>query len=171
MNARAQGRQSLGFALIGVVMSASTEPPLPLALLVADRVYHDRETGKWVVAGVFSNIHFPSLPKSYDLIEIFFQVTNVSQPVDLHLRIEHSEGDLLLDVGGPMKSNSPLEVIARRVVLRNMVFQKPGKYWVMLRSGEEILTQVPLYVGLIKQQAPPGAPGGQGGPPPEQPPA
>jgi hypothetical protein len=138
------------------VNDAITENPLPLALLVADRVYHDRETGKWVVAGVFSNIHFASLPRNYDLLEIFFQVTNVSKPADLHLRIEHSEGDVLLDVGGPIQSASPLEVIARRLVVRNLPFSKPGKYWVMLKSGEEILTQVPLYVGLLKQ--PPAPP-------------
>lgn len=131
------------------------ESPLPLALLVADRVYHDRETGKWVVAGVFSNIHFASLPRNYDLFEIFFQVTNVSKPADLRLRIEHSEGEVLVDVGGPIQSSSPLEVIARRVVVRNLPFQKAGKYWVMLKSGEEILTQVPLYVGIIKKKEPP----------------
>lgn len=126
------------------------ENPLPLALLVADRVYHDRMTGKWIVSGVFSNIHFPTLPRTYDLFEIFFQVTNVSQPVELRLRIEHSDGDVLLDVGGPIKSRSPLEVIPRRMVVRNLPFQKPGKYWVLLKSQEEILTQVPLYVSIVK---------------------
>ena len=86
---------------------STTEKPLPLSLLVADRVYHDRETGKWVVAGIFSNIGFASLPRTYDSMEIFFQVTNVSQPVDLHLRLEHSDGEAILDVGGPIESNTP----------------------------------------------------------------
>lgn len=130
----------------------TSERPVPLALLVADHVYHDRETGKWVVAGVFSNIGFASLPRTYDSMEIFFQVTNVSQPVDLRLRLEHSDGEVLLDVGGPIHAKSPLEVIPRRVVLRQLPFKKAGKYWVMLKSGEEILTQVPLYIGIIKQQ-------------------
>lgn len=143
----------------------AAEHPLPLTLLVADRVYHDRETGKWVVAGIFSNIHFPSLPRNYDLMEIFFQVTNISRPVDLHLRIEHSEGDVLLDVGGPIAGASPLDVIPRRVVLRNLPFTKPGKYWVMLKSGEEILMQVPLFVSIRppQQQQPPAQPPGEPG--------
>ena len=138
----------------------TTETPLPLALLVADRVYHDRETGKWVVSGVFSSIHFVSLPLNYDLLEVFFQVTNVSKPVDLHLRIEHADGDVLMDVGGPIQSATPLEVIARRVVVRNLPFKKSGKYWVVLKSGAEILTQVPLYVGVVKPK--------DGSPPPQQ---
>jgi hypothetical protein len=136
---------------------AAAEPPLPLALLVADRVYHDRETGKWVVAGIFSNIHFPSLPRHYELLEVFFQVTNISAPVDLRLRIEHSEGDALMDLGGQMSANSPLDVIARRVVVRNLRFNKPGKHWIALVSSGQILTQVPLYVGLLPQTPPPGA--------------
>ena len=131
-----------------------SEKPVPLALLVADRVYHDRGTGKWVVAGIFSSIGFSSLPRTYDTMEVFFQVTNVSQPVDLRLRVEHSDGETLLDVGGPIHAKSPLEVIPRRVLLRQLPFKKPGKYWVMLKSGSEILTQVPLYVGLIKKAEP-----------------
>jgi hypothetical protein len=135
----------------------TTEKPLPLALLVADNVYHDRETGKWIVAGIFSNIGFASLPRTYDSMEIFFQVTNISQAVDLRLRIEHADGDTLLEVGGPIHTKSPLEVIARRVVVRQLPFKKSGKHWVMLKSGEEILTQVPLYVGLIKPPNKPDA--------------
>lgn len=128
-----------------------TESPIPLALLIADQVYQDRETGKWIVAGIFSTIGFPSLPGSQDSIELFFQVTNVSKPVDLRLRIEHSDGDtVLLDVGGPIRANSPLDVMASKVVLRKVPFVKEGKYWVMLKSGEEILTQVPLYVRVLE---------------------
>lgn len=130
----------------------ASEKPVPLALLVADHVYHDRETGKWVVAGIFSNIGFTALPRTYDSMEIFFQVTNISKPVDLRLRIEHSEGDTLLDVGGPMQARSPLEVIPRRVVVRQLPFRKPGKYWVMLKSDQEIITQVPLHVSIVTPQ-------------------
>ncbi len=134
------------------------EPPTPLALLVADRVYHDRHSGKWIVSGIFSTIGFPALPRQYDHMEIFFQVTNITQPTDLRLRIEHADGDLLMDMGGPIKAKSPLDVMARRVVVRQLPFKKTGKHWVMLQSSDAILTQVPLYVGIVKppQQQPGG---------------
>lgn len=152
------------------VTEESAETPLPLSLLLADHVYHDRETGKWVVAGIFSSIAFSSLPRTYAQMEVFFQVTNVSRPVDLRVRMEHTEGDVVLDVGGEMKARSPLEVIAKRLVLRNLPFKRTGKYWVMLKSGEAILTQVPLYVGRIQKQQgqggqSPPSPGDQGGQP------
>jgi len=124
-----------------------TETPLPLSLLLADRIYQDRDSGKWVVAGIFSTIFVPSLPRTFDTLEVFFQVTNISTQVDLHLRIEHADGQtVVLDVGGPIQARDPLEVIARKVMLRNVPIRKAGKYWVMLKSGEEILTQVPLHV-------------------------
>lgn len=141
------------------------QTPTPLALLVADRVYHDRETGKWVVAGIFSTIGFGSLPRNYEHMEVFFQLTDVSsRAVDLHLRIEHADGEVVFDMGGPISAKSPLDVIARRVVLKNMPFKKQGKHWVMLKSGEAILMQVPLFIGVVqrrKQQQP-------GDPPQEQ---
>lgn len=129
------------------------QTPTPLALLVADRVYHDRETGKWIVSGIFSTIGFTSLPRNYEHMEVFFQLTDVAgQPVDLHLRIEHADGDVVFDMGGPIKANSPLDVIAKRVVLKNMPFKKQGKHWVMLKSGEEILMQVPLFIGIVQRK-------------------
>jgi hypothetical protein len=138
-----------------------TEKPLPLALLLADQVYQDRESGKWVVAGIFSSIGFRALPGVQNTMSVFFQVTNISAPVELRLRVEHADGDAtVLDVGGPIRARDPLEVISSRIVLRNVPFQKQGKYWVQLLSGQEILTQVPLHVSLVSPPAPPAEGGG-----------
>ena len=133
----------------------NTERPVPLSLLVAERIYQDRETGKWIVAGIFSNINAPGLPVTQDTLEIFFQITNISQPVDLHLKLEHADSEtVLLDVGGKVQSHSPLEVIHQRIVLRRVPFNRSGKYWVQLISGGEILMQVPLYVRLLQPSQP-----------------
>ena len=126
------------------------ESPLPLALLLADNVYQDRESGKWVVAGIFSRVGFRSLPGMQSNLSVFFQVTNISAPVELRLRLEHADGDsVVLDVGGNIKAASPLDVISSKIVLHNVPFQKAGKYWVQLVSADEILTQVPLHVGVV----------------------
>lgn len=144
----------------------NTERPVPLSLLIAERIYQDRETGKWVVAGIFSNINTPALPVTQDTLEIFFQVTNISQPVDLHLKLEHAESEaVLLDVGGKVQATSPLEVIHQRIVLRRVPFNRAGKYWVQLVSGGEILLQAPLYVRLIQMPQQPQQ--GPQSPPPQ----
>ena len=93
---------------------------------------------------------FPQLPARQDRLEVFFQVTNVSRPVELRLRLEHAENqELLFDMGGPISGSSPLDVLPRRVVIRRLSFRRTGKYWLQLVSDESIVTQVPLYVKIV----------------------
>ena len=131
------------------------QTPTVNSLIFADRVYRDMETKKWIIAGVFNTIGFAAFPGRYDWLEVFFQITNVSQPVDLHFRIElAATGKSLVDVGGPIGSPSPLNVVEQKVVLRGLKFPEAGKYWVQLVSNEEILSQTPLYVRKVEQPPP-----------------
>jgi len=126
---------------------ASIETPSVNSLILADHVYRDGESGKWVIAGTFNNIFTNTLPIQYPLMDVFFQITNVHQPVDLHLRIEQADsGRVVLDVGGPISSPSKLDVVEKKVSLMGFPLEQAGKYWVQLLSNEEILTQAPLQV-------------------------
>ncbi|MCI0362669.1 MAG: hypothetical protein L0Y44_06385 [Phycisphaerales bacterium] len=128
-----------------------SEVPIPIALLVADDVYQDGATGKWVIAGVFSTIWTNNLPARHEKLVIFWQLTGISGQCDLRLRIEHAEtGDPIFEVVGPIKSPSKLDVISVPVPIRKAIFPKQGKYWIQLLSGEEILIQAPLQVNLFK---------------------
>jgi hypothetical protein len=130
------------------------ETPTVNALVFADRVFRDIESKKWIIAGVFNTIGFREFPGTYDWIEVFFQVTNLGQRVDLRFRIEAAEtGEALLEFGGPIGSPSPLNVVEQKVVLRGVKFPKPGKYWLQLVSDEAILCQAPLYAKIA--EAPP----------------
>ncbi len=130
------------------------EKPKANALIVADAIYRDVLSAKWILAGVFNRILAPALPVVQDMA-VFFQVTNVSKPVDLRLRIEQEEaGELLLDFGGPISAESPLEVIERNIQLRGMKFPAFGKYWVQLVSREEILIRAPVYVKPVPEEEP-----------------
>jgi hypothetical protein len=44
------------------------EVPIPIALLLADDVYQDASTGKWVIAVVFSQIWTTRLPTVRELV-------------------------------------------------------------------------------------------------------
>lgn len=129
------------------------EVPVPIALLVADEVYNDQGTNKWIVAGIFSVIFTEKVPTRHDHLTVFFQLTNIREQVDLRLRIEHAEeGDILFELGGPLAKGSPLEVYSRAIVLRNFLFPKAGKYWIQLVSDSQILIQSPLYVKLFEKK-------------------
>ena len=127
------------------------ETPTVNSLIFADRVFRDIESKKWIIAGVFNTIGFREYPAVYDWIEVFFQVTNLPQRVDLRFRIEAAEtGETLLEFGGPIGSPSPLSVVEQKVVLRGVKFPKPGKYWLQLVSDEAILCQAPLYAKIAE---------------------
>jgi hypothetical protein len=137
------------------------EKPVPLAMLIADHIYQDRSSGKWVVAGVLSALVARELPMTQQVLEIFFQLTNIHSTSTVRLVIEHADGDLkVLGVEGRANAPSPLDVVSQKISLRNVPFQKPGKYWVQLLHEGEILIQAPLYLHLWQQgQQPPPPPG------------
>ena len=131
----------------------ATEVPIPLAIIIADEVYQDRSTGKWVISGVFNQILGDSLPIIQDKMVIFWQATGIGDPVDLRLRIEHSDsGEPVFEVRGPIKAQSPLQVKAIPVRIRGIQFDREGKHWIQLLSGEEILIQAPLQITLTEQE-------------------
>jgi hypothetical protein len=129
------------------------EPPVPIALLVADEVYQEAGTGKWIIAGAFSTINCRAMPAQHPRLNIFFQMTNISQPVEVRLKIEHeTQEEVLLNLKGQMRAGSPLEVISQSVQINNLQFKRDGKYWVQLISHDQILSQAPLWVRLIKPE-------------------
>ena len=133
---------------------STTESPTPLALLIADHIYQDRATGNWIVAGTFNTILTRRLPFPRSL-EIFFQVTGISRPVELRLRVERaSDGAPMIDIGGPITATDPLQVHTQKVRLLGLPFTEEGKYWVQLVSQQEILIQAPLYVRLTRSADP-----------------
>jgi len=131
------------------------EPPVVNSLLIADRVYRDVDSGKWVIAGVFNRLKTPALPARLDQLNVFFQLTNATRSFDLWLRIEHAEsGEVMFEMGGLMQVSpaDPLRVIEHLVRLQDVLFRREGKYWIQLLSGEEILTQAPLYVQVVSSE-------------------
>ena len=131
------------------------EPPVVNSLLIADRVYRDVDSGKWVIAGVFNRLKTPALPARLDQLNVFFQLTNATRSFDLWLRSEHAEsGEVMFEMGGLMQVSpaDPLRVIEHLVRLQDVLFRREGKYWIQLLSGEEILTQAPLYVQVVSSE-------------------
>lgn len=133
-------------------MDHDLEPPTVNSLLIAERVYQDSQTGQWVIAGVFNRITVERLPTTHARFDVFFQITNVRKTVDLRLRVEHGDGTVVVDIGGPMAAANPLQVVEQRVVLQQVPFSRAGKYWVQLLSHEEILTQAPLDVTVMQEE-------------------
>jgi hypothetical protein len=133
-----------------------SEPPVCNSLLLAEHVYRDGLTGKWVIAGVFNRIALRDFPGRMGPFVVFFQITNLARQVDLRLRIERAATqESIFEYGGPIRINDPLAVFEHALNINGAVFPEPGKYWIQLRSGEEILTQVPIDIALAQRPSRP----------------
>jgi len=128
---------------------ARAETPICTAVLVCDAIYRDAATGKAVLAGVFNEVGAASFPFMQSLY-VFFTLTNGRGEVDIKLRIEHDDGERVLEIGGPISILSPLMIIDHDVRLEGVPFQRPGKHWASIWSEEQLLGRRPFLVNLLR---------------------
>jgi hypothetical protein len=115
--------------------------------LIADEVYRDEQTKKLIVIGTFNSVLAESLPCVQPRMVVLFTLTNGNGSYDLQLSVEHERtGRPVVEMSGPITLDGPLQIVEVNVGLGGVVFPEEGKYWVVLRSDGEILSQRPLIV-------------------------
>lgn len=123
--------------------------PRLLALLLADHVYRDQETGKHVVAGTFNQLEAPTLPVRFTgPVTLFASVADVLEPTTFELRfLELATGEDLLGPRevelGPEASGLAIEFA---VVLPPLPLPRAGRYAFRLSSPVATLGEAPLDV-------------------------
>lgn len=117
------------------------------ALLLADHVYRDQATGKYVVAGTFHQVNLAAFPGSLSRsVGAFVAVRAPAGPHSLTLQfVEVASGEVLADsarhsVTSP-DDGSPM-VLA--VEIPPLPFPREGDYLVRLRLGGRVLGEAPL---------------------------
>lgn len=121
--------------------------PSLLAWITCDGVHIDPASGKHTILGVFSNIKARSFPVTHPYMVWFLTLTDV-QP-GMH-RIRMSMG---LDPTSPVEllhrefeSQSPLHRINLINELRNLRFEQPGDYSILIEVDEEPILATNLTV-------------------------
>jgi len=121
--------------------------PSLLAWITCDGVHIDPSSGKHTILGVFSNIKAHAFPVTHPYMVWFLTLTDV-QPGP-H-RIKMSMG---LDPTNPIEllnrefeSKSPLHRINLINELRNLRFDKPGDYSILIEVDDEPLLATSLTV-------------------------
>jgi hypothetical protein len=68
------------------------------ALLLADQIYQDRESGKYVVAGIFHQINVPGFPTTLERsVGLFVSLTGVSNDANVELTfVDPADGTVLM---------------------------------------------------------------------------
>lgn len=128
-------------------MAGNPERLTCVSIILCDVVYRDERTKKLLIVGTFNRIAAPSVPCMHPHLEVLFTLTNGRGSYQLSLAIEHADtGEKVVEVSGPLSVQDPLAVRDINLILRNLEFRAAGKYWVVLRSDGEILSQRPFLV-------------------------
>jgi len=137
---------------------ASRSPPRPidphvnskpqvLVWLTCDGVHIDPATGKHTILGVFSNIRGRQFPLTHPFMVWFLTLTDVPEgehTIRLSMGVDPTDMKQLIE--RPFKSQGPLQRINLINEVRNLSFQMPGDYGIIIEVDDEPLLATNLQV-------------------------
>ena len=128
-------------------MDSHTENPTCISIILCEKIYRDEQTKNLIIVGTFNTIGFSEFPNTYHQMSVLFTLTGARGERELSLSIEHARtGQRLIELKGPVRFDNPLAIVDINIALHGVVFHDPGKHWIVLRVGEEIINQRPFTV-------------------------
>lgn len=150
-------------------MTLERRTPVCLALVLCDQIFPINSGDGFIFVNVFHVLRAPAFPFIYPQIAVYSTMTEGMGRYDVRLSIESAEtGREVTRTAGVIEFKQPLGMNDTVMVLRNLVFPQPGKYWAVLYAGEQLLVQRPFYVETRRPRPAPAAQS-PGGPPPPPP--
>ena len=127
-------------------MSVNSKPQL-LAWLLCDAVHIDPSSGKHTILGVFSNIMAKRFPVVHPHMVWFMTLTDVAagpHVMKISMGLDPTDPKPLIE--RPFDSQGPLARINLINEIRNLSFQQPGEYSILIEIDEEPLLATSLTV-------------------------
>jgi hypothetical protein len=119
--------------------------PIIQALLLADNVYTDAETGKRVIAGVFNNIVLPEIPGYFpNVLCVYVSLTAVRGEIDVMLRYVALDTDEMLMEHGPTKltSDDPVASLDFIASMPRVHVPHENAFTVEVHVGDELIGMI-----------------------------
>jgi len=126
--------------------NVNSKPQL-LAWLLCDAVHIDPGSGKHTILGVFSNIVARHFPVVHPQMVWFMTLTDVSagqHKMRISMGLNPTDPQPLIE--RPFESQGPLVRINLISEIRNLTFQAPGEYSILIEIDEEPLLATSLVV-------------------------
>jgi len=123
--------------------------PQLLVWLTCDGVHIDPGTGKHTILGVFSNIKGRTFPLTHPYMVWFMTLTDVTpgkHRIRISMGIDHTQMKELFH--REFESQSPLHRINLINELRNLTFQQPGDYSIIIEVDDEPILATSMAVSL-----------------------
>ena len=130
-------------------MLPQDNPPLTLALIVADAMLRDLGTGKIAIHGIYSAIGAREFPWMHPRLMVYGALTD-GRPgkMSLLLRVIDAaeERDAVAEARGEVEFPDPFAVVEFVLVLGGLVFPEPGEYRLQLFADGTPLIERRLQV-------------------------
>jgi hypothetical protein len=112
--------------------------PQLLNWIICDAVHLDPATGKHYLLGCFSNLRARKFPATHPRMIWFLTLTDL-QPGDHQLRISCGRDmeSIKKIIERPFKARSPLDKVNLVNELRNLRFEEPGAYQILVEVDDE----------------------------------
>jgi hypothetical protein len=125
--------------------------PQLLAWLLCDAVHIDPSSGKHTILGVFSNIMAKRFPVTHPHMVWFLTLTDVAaggHKMKISMGLDPTDPKMLIE--RPFESQGPLVRINLINEIRNLSFQQPGEYSILIEIDEEPLLATSLVVAMAE---------------------
>jgi len=132
-----------------VPKNVNSKPQL-LAWLLCDAVHIDPGSGKHTLLGVFSNIMAKHFPVVHPHMVWFLTLTDVStgaHKMRILMGLDPTDPKPLIE--RPFESQGPLVRINLINEIRNLSFQVPGEYSILIEIDDEPLLATSLVVAQV----------------------
>ena len=128
--------------------------PILKALVLADHVYQDLRTKKWIIAGTFNQIRGTKLPIVTSASYVYLALTDFRGPCEILLEIQFDQTNQVLARTQSLKfeSEDPLQTTEIVLTLPGMQLSRAGTYSVNVLWRDEIIGSHRIAVSLIDQE-------------------
>jgi len=129
--------------------------PILQALLLADHVYTDDETGKKIITGTYDCIYSTGFPGEFPRATcIYVCLNSIHGQVEIELRfVDWSTYETLMEYGPiTINSSDPLASIDFTIPLPSIPLPHSGSYGFELYAGNELLGMVRLRAEQIEEE-------------------
>jgi hypothetical protein len=128
------------------VQPVQSKPQL-LGWITCDGVHIDPGSGKHTILGVFSNIKARAFPVTHPFMIWFMTLTDVAPGTHrVRLSLGRDPTSPIEFIHRPFESQSPLHRINLINEIRNLTFDQPGEYSILIEIDDEPLLATSLTV-------------------------
>jgi hypothetical protein len=125
--------------------------PILQALLLADNVYTDGETGKRIIAGVFDSITIPEIPGHFfKVTSAYVSLTELRGRVEVTLRYVDLDSNEVLMESGPtiIEQTDPIASVDFTVSVPPLPVPHEGVFALELHANDELIGMLRITAAL-----------------------